>query len=85
MRQDAATNGYVARRSAEGKSTREIKRCLKRYVGRQLFCQLQALPDLAWAGVQVSCAVSSLYDNVQLPAGRGRGRLGSTLGRRPGH
>lgn len=44
MRQDPATKAYVARRLAEGKSIREIKRCLKRYVARQLFRQLQALP-----------------------------------------
>ena len=46
MRQDPATKAYVARRLAEGKSVREIKRCLKRYVARQLFRQLQALPQL---------------------------------------
>jgi len=44
MRQDPATKAYVARRLAEGKSLREIKRCLKRYVARQVFRQLQALP-----------------------------------------
>ena len=44
MRQDAATKAYVERRLAEGKSVREIKRCLKRYVARQLFRQLQTLP-----------------------------------------
>ena len=44
MRQDAATKGYVERRLAEGKSVREVKRCLKRYVARQLFRQLQTLP-----------------------------------------
>jgi transposase len=42
MRQDADTKAYVERRLAEGKSTREIKRCLKRYVARQLFRQLEA-------------------------------------------
>jgi len=31
------TRDYVARRSAEGKSQREIRRCLKRYLARQLF------------------------------------------------
>ena len=46
MRQDPATKAYVARRLAEGKSIREIKRCLKRYVARQLFRQLQALPQV---------------------------------------
>jgi hypothetical protein len=31
MRDDARTRAYTARRQAEGRSTREIKRCLKRY------------------------------------------------------
>jgi len=44
MRQDAVTKAYVARRLAEGKSVREIKRCLKRYVARQLFRELEAMP-----------------------------------------
>ena len=44
MRQDPTTKAYVARRLAEGKSIREIKRCLKRYVARQVFRQLEALP-----------------------------------------
>jgi hypothetical protein len=47
MRQDAATRAYVHRRQAEGLSIREIKRCLKRYVARQLFRQLEALPVAA--------------------------------------
>jgi transposase len=36
MRNDPVTRAYVARRIAEGKSTREIRRCIKRYVARQL-------------------------------------------------
>ena len=44
MRQDEDTKAYVQRRQAEGKSIREIKRCLKRNVARQLFRQLRALP-----------------------------------------
>ena len=40
-RQDPATRAYVARRLAEGKTMREIKRCLKRYVARQLYRQLE--------------------------------------------
>jgi transposase len=35
------TKRYVARRTAEGKSEREIRRCLKRTVGRQLFRLLE--------------------------------------------
>jgi transposase len=42
IRHDAATQAYVERRRAEGKSDREIKRCLKRYVARQLFRQLES-------------------------------------------
>ena len=45
MRQDSATKDYVQRRLAARKSIREIKRCLKRYVARQLFRQLEALPS----------------------------------------
>ena len=37
LRHDARTHAYVARRKAEGKSDREIRRCLKRYVARHLF------------------------------------------------
>jgi transposase len=47
MRQDPSTRAYVARRTAEGKSIREIKRCLKRYVARSLFRQLESLPQPA--------------------------------------
>jgi transposase len=34
------TRAYVARRTAEGKSKREIIRCLKRYVAREMFALL---------------------------------------------
>lgn len=40
-RQDPATRAYVARRTAEGKTMREIKRCLKRYIARQLYRELE--------------------------------------------
>ena len=42
MRADPATRSYAARRRAEGKSDREIRRCLKRYIARQLFRALTA-------------------------------------------
>jgi hypothetical protein len=42
MRDDPATQAYLARRRAEGKSDREIRRCLKRYIARQLFRTLTA-------------------------------------------
>jgi hypothetical protein len=40
MRSDPRTRAYVSRRLAEGKSKREIMRCLKRYVAREIFNNL---------------------------------------------
>jgi len=37
MRCCERTRAYVARRTAEGKTTREIRRCLKRYITRELY------------------------------------------------
>ena len=37
MRRDKRTKEYVARRTQEGKSKREIIRCLKRYVAREVY------------------------------------------------
>jgi transposase len=37
MAMDGRTQQYVARRTAEGKSKREILRCLKRYVAREVY------------------------------------------------
>ena len=42
MRDCPTTKDYVARRRAEGKSSREIQRCLKRYIARQLYRALNA-------------------------------------------
>jgi hypothetical protein len=42
MRDCPATKAYIARRTAEGKTIREIKRCLKRYITRELFRALTA-------------------------------------------
>lgn len=43
-RVDAETKAYIARRVSEGKSEREAVRCLKRYVARSLFRELEAMP-----------------------------------------
>jgi transposase len=48
MRYDSRTRAYVARRRQEGKSIKEIMRCLKRYVAREIYDQLlhpQPAPD----------------------------------------
>ena len=37
MRHDRRTREYVARRTTEGKSKREIMRCLKRYIAREIY------------------------------------------------
>jgi transposase len=42
MSWDERTREYVARRTAEGKSKREIQRCLKRYVAREVYRILTA-------------------------------------------
>jgi transposase len=42
MRCCPTTRQYIARRRAEGKSSREIQRCLKRYIARELFRALNA-------------------------------------------
>ena len=41
---DPRTQAYVARRTTEGKTTREIIRCLKRYVAREVYNALMACP-----------------------------------------
>jgi transposase len=37
MRSCPRTRAYITRRTAEGKTTREIRRCLKRYIARELY------------------------------------------------
>jgi transposase len=37
MGRDECTRAYVAKRTAEGRSKREIIRCLKRYIARELY------------------------------------------------
>ncbi len=42
MRSHPLTRGYVQRVTAEGTSPREIRRCLKRYIAREIFGHLCA-------------------------------------------
>jgi hypothetical protein len=37
MAHDPRTRAYVARRAAQGKTKKEIIRCLKRYVAREVY------------------------------------------------
>jgi hypothetical protein len=41
MRLDPSTKTYVARRTSEGKSSRDAQRCLKRVICRHLFKMLE--------------------------------------------
>ncbi|MBN9619461.1 MAG: transposase, partial [Actinobacteria bacterium] len=47
MRTDPATRAYVARRRAEGRTTKEIMRSLKRYITRQIFRTLATAHPIA--------------------------------------
>jgi hypothetical protein len=44
IRYHAPTHDYVARRTTEGKTSREIKRCLTRYIARDLYRLLESGP-----------------------------------------
>ena len=45
QRCDQATRTYTTRRTEQGKTRREIRRCLKRYIARELFKLLQNDPN----------------------------------------
>ena len=48
LRCDPRTRAYAQRRTTEGKSKKEIIRCLKRYIAREVYYTLRAdLKDLA--------------------------------------
>jgi transposase len=42
MRSCPTTKAYITRRSADGKTPREIRRCLKRYIAREIYRELTA-------------------------------------------
>jgi transposase len=47
LRYDQRTRDYADRRRGQGKTDREIKRCLKRYIARELYRKLEAAPSPA--------------------------------------
>ena len=64
MRRDRRTKEYVARRTAEGKSKREIIRCLKRYVAREVYrvlisCDARSSPTGPKAEVHIASGSSA--------------------------
>ena len=44
QRHDQDTRDYTERRTAQGKNPREIRRCLKRYIARELYRRLESPP-----------------------------------------
>jgi transposase len=53
LRTDPDTRAHLARRTAEGKSRRDAKRCLRRVIARQLF---RLLERYGQPGVEVTRA-----------------------------
>ena len=47
IRYDQTTRNYLERRTTEGKTSREIQRCLKRYIARDLYRLLEHGPSTA--------------------------------------
>jgi transposase len=47
LQHDAETRAYAARRLTEGKTPREVKRCLKRFAARRLFKLLEHSAEAA--------------------------------------
>ena len=47
IRHDQTTRNYAERRTTQGKTSREIKRCLKRYIARDLYRLLEHPPNTA--------------------------------------
>ncbi|MFE9658403.1 transposase [Micromonospora sp. NPDC006431] len=45
LQHDEPTRAYADRRRAQGKTDREIKRCLKRYIARELYRRLENPPQ----------------------------------------
>ncbi|WP_299953951.1 IS110 family transposase [uncultured Modestobacter sp.] len=47
LQRDERTRAYADRRRTQGKTDREIKRCLKRYIARELYRRLESSPVAA--------------------------------------
>jgi len=55
LRYDQTTKAYFTKRTAEGRSKKEIFRCLKRYVAREVYTTLIDRPP----GAQPQCCLST--------------------------
>jgi len=76
---DPATKAYMVRRTAEGKTRREVIRCLKRYIAREMF-QLLTNPNQVPVGM--SLRVTRTDARVTLAtAATAMGTTGTTISR----
>ncbi|MFD7409911.1 transposase [Streptomyces sp. NPDC059866] len=67
MRLDPATKTYVARRIAEGKTSRDAQRCLKRTICRQLFKILERSDRTSGRNLEIFL---KRLDAIQQPRGQ---------------
>lgn len=51
LRREERTQRYLQRRSTEGKTKREVIRCLKRYVAREIYDAIRFPNVLRWSGM----------------------------------
>ncbi len=66
MRSEPRTQSYVARRAAQGMANKEIQRCLKRYIVRELYPLI--LADLSDAAALLDIGASIVWWKVSLAA-----------------
>lgn len=65
---DPATRAYIARRTSEGKTVREAKRCLKRTLARQLYKLLEpAIPAHTDQATRPRAAAAKQKHRPKLP------------------
>lgn len=76
---DPTTKAYAARRTAEGKSRREIIRCLKRYIAREIY-RLIVTPEAVPTGADLRSTRISRGLNLVLVA-RALGTSANTISR----
>ncbi len=76
---DPVTKAYMVRRTAEGKTRREVIRCLKRYIAREMF-QLLTNPNQVPVGMKLR--VTRTDAKVTLAtAATAMGTTGTTISR----
>jgi|BarGraNGADG00212_1021973.scaffolds.fasta_scaffold30396_1 transposase len=79
LNSDPATKAYMVRRTAEGKTRREIVRCLKRYIAREMF-QLLTNPELVPVGMKLRVTRNNAKVTLQTAA-TALGTTGVTISR----